>query len=370
MTLLNQSHKLLWHRIKRRALQHLWLSRIVLLVVFFGFLLSLGIIFFQPIKAFFTRLWTGPKMVTTFFSDPLYVLPSSNAVTNVLFLGMGGEEHDGGELTDTMIFASLNLKNTDLTMLSIPRDIWVPSIEAKINAAYAFGEKKEKGSGYVLIEDAVYEIIGQPIHYIISLDFESFVALIDTLGGVEVEVERSFRDEKYPIKGRENDDCGGDLEYSCRYQAVEFKAGKTIMDGETALIFSRSRHAKGEEGTDFARSLRQQKIIASLKDKVTSSKVLLNPVKLFELKKIATEYVHLEKEISDEEYAAFASFAFAFWRQDKQIRNITLETGTIDNPGFLINPPLEKYGQWVLEPRGGNWKEFQAFFRSKILETY
>lgn len=360
--------KLAFPRLKRKLFQHVWLARIMILTGIIVFIGSLSLLFAKPLEMLFDKIVTGPRVVSTFFTDPLYTLPSYDGRTNVLFIGMGGEEHDGSMLTDTIIFISLDLKNTGVTMLSIPRDIWVPSIEAKINAAYAFGENKEKGGGYPLIEDAVYEIVGQPIHYIVSLDFESFTHLIDLVGGIDVYVDRSFTDNNYPIKGKEKDLCEGDPLYRCRYETIHFDRGEQHMDGETALKFSRSRHAEGEEGTDFARSLRQQKVIQALKEKLVSSKILLNPKKLWEFKQLASQYIKVEGELSDKEYAAFAGFGFSFWRSGKEIKTLVLEMGSDDNPGFLVSPPMEKYDQWVLEPRSGGWEEFQAYLRLKLKE--
>ena len=368
MLLLFQKVKVAFPKIKRRFFQHIWVARIVLVTIALTGIVGLGILLAKPLKVVTDHLLAGPKVVTTFFTDPLYTLPSYDGRTNVLFLGMGGGTHDGAKLTDTIIFISLNLKNTSVTMLSIPRDIWISSIEAKINSAYYFGEERQVGGGYPLIEDAVYEITGQPIHYIVSLDFESFTELIDVLGGIEVTVDKSFTDEWYPIKGKENDLCDGDPQYRCRYETLRFEQGQQHMDGTLALKFSRSRHADGEEGSDFARSQRQQKVIQAIKDKAISSKILLNPKKLWGFKQLASKYVYIDKPITDEEYAAFAGFAFSFWRSGKEIKTLTLETGTDDNPGFLVSPALEKYDQWVLEPRSGDWVEFQAYFRMKLKE--
>ncbi len=355
-------------KIKRKASKHFILTRIILIILSLALIIFLLCLLSKPARSFFNQIIKGPRMITTFFSNPLYTLPSYNGITNVLFLGMGGEGHDGALLTDTMILFSLNLKTDSVVMLSIPRDIWVASIEAKINSAYMFGENREAGGGYAVIEDAVYEIIDMPIHYIISIDFASFQEIVDTLGGVDVNIDQAFTDEWYPIAGKENDLCNGDPEYRCRYETISFSAGSQHMDGVTALKFSRSRHANGDEGTDFARSQRQQKIISAIKEKLLSPEILLNPKKIIEIKNTGLKYVKLNKEITEEEIAAFASFAYSFYKDKKEIKTITLETGDPDNPGFLVNPPISKYGSWVLESRKGDWLDFNAYFKQKIEE--
>src|SRR5690606_17112238 len=100
----------------------------------------------------------------------------------------------------------------------------------------------------------------------------------DAVGGVDVNVERAFVDYEYPIEGRENA-----YPISSRYKTLDFKVGMQHMDGQTALEYARSRHAAGVEGTDFARSQRQQKVITAFKDKVFSTKTLTNPSALLNI---------------------------------------------------------------------------------------
>ncbi|MFC1710470.1 LCP family protein, partial [Patescibacteria group bacterium] len=207
--------------------------------------------------------------------------------TNVLILGKGGEGHDAPDLTDTIIFASISHEDGSVSMISLPRDIWVDELKTKLNSLYYWGNQKQEGGGLILAKSHVEEVIGQPLHYGIVIDFEGFVDVIDVIGGVEVNVKNGFTDEKYPIMGKEDDECGGDTEFKCRYKTVKFDKGTQTMDGKTALIFVRSRNADGDEGTDLARAERQELIIASVKDKVLSSQILLSPKKLRSLYEIS-----------------------------------------------------------------------------------
>ncbi|PIP52829.1 hypothetical protein COX08_04320 [Candidatus Beckwithbacteria bacterium CG23_combo_of_CG06-09_8_20_14_all_34_8] len=362
-------HSWLGSKFKRRILQNIWLSRILIIIFTSIVVFILALVLFKPVRNFFTKLLVGPKIVTTFFSDPLYNLPNYNGRTNILFLGIGGEGHDGGNLTDTLIFISLNLKNNSVAMVSIPRDIWVSSLSAKINAAYEIGEKESTGSGNLLVEDAVYEITGEPTHYTVMMDFAGFQHLIDTLGGIDITIDKSFTDEKYPISGKENDLCGGDTKFACRFETITFEKGLQHMDGATALKFSRSRHSTDlEEGTDFARALRQQKVIAAIKVKALSPSILLNPTRINQFREVVLKYIKVNPSISDNQISALAGFGFSFWRNNKSVQTLNLDMGDEENPGFLISPPLEKYDQWVLESRWGDWKEFQRYLKQKLEE--
>ncbi len=133
----------------------------------------------------------GSKVVYSFLQSPEENLVYTNGRTNVLLLGIGGEAQDGADLTDTIIFASIDIKTGDTVMVSIPRDIWSDLLKAKINTAYHYGEERRSGGGFLLARQAVEEVIGQPIHYVFLLDFNAFVEAIDLLGGVEIQVDRT-----------------------------------------------------------------------------------------------------------------------------------------------------------------------------------
>lgn len=183
---------------------------------------------------------------------------------NVLLMGIGGSGHDGAYLTDTMIVASINVKTHEAVMVSIPRDFayTIPGIGFnKINATYAYARADgEREAGEAAIAAAEH-VTGLEIPYYAVIDFRGFVEAINNIGGVDVVIENTFTDSSFP-NDYPNDTRG--------YLApITFTAGPAHMDGRTALIFARSRHSNNpKEGSDFARSERQKKIIAAVKEKV------------------------------------------------------------------------------------------------------
>lgn len=190
---------------------------------------------------------------------------------NILLLGMGGEGHDGPLLTDTIIAAQIDPESQEAVLLSIPRDFIVGLPSAgfrKINSAYAFAEQAGSGTGGEATIKAVEKLTGWEIPYFAVVDFKGFVKAVDHVGGLDVYVERSFTDSTYP------DETYGYL------PEVSFKEGFDHMDGKRALQFARSRHGSSGEGSDFARSERQKKIISAFAQKV----IKLN---LIDLKKIS-----------------------------------------------------------------------------------
>ncbi|MFH0979591.1 MAG: LCP family protein [Candidatus Roizmanbacteria bacterium] len=263
---------------------------------------------------------------------------------NILFLGIAGGSYDGPNLSDSIIVANYNFKTNKLTTVSIPRDIWSDTLQDKINSAYAYGEaKKPNGGGFILSKAEVEAIVGLPIQYSAVIDFDQFKELIDFVGGIEVEVDNSFVDKKFPIVGYEDDDCDGDKTYSCRYETISFTKGKTNMNGDTALKFARSRNAEGKEGTDFSRENRQQKILEAAKNKLLGSAKKLNLKTYQELYAIIDKLV--KRDITNQQAAIIAK-NIVFKGNFKQ-QNIIL------GEDFFINPLISSNqynGLWVLIP--------------------
>lgn len=306
---------------------------------------------------------------------------------NLLLLGRGGARHDGPNLTDTIIFASLDTKNKKVTLVSIPRDLWVPQLNSKINAAYADGEEKRKGGGLIEAKSVVSKITGQNIDYGIVIDFSGFVRAVDMIGGVDVKVDRSFDDYEYPAEGKEDDLCGhseqeikdytatesAELElqkyFSCRYEHVHFDAGLNHMDGQTALKFVRSRHATGAEGTDFARSQRQEKVIQAVKDKVFSLDTILNPAKLFGL--YDTLKSSIDTNIPTSQFDDFIKLARDM--KKAQIKSGVIDIGDENREGLLIHPEIssEYRYEWVLIPALGvqNYAGIQKYINCTVLSN-
>jgi len=304
---------------------------------------------------FYLRSRKGSNFVSGFVSDPGTSLASTAGRTNLVFLGIGGENHEAGDLTDSMIFLSLSHADSSLAIMSLPRDIWVDTMAAKINTAYHYGSTRREGGGLDLAKSAVAEVTGQPIHYALALDFEGFVAAIDAVGGIDVIVTQAFDDYKYPIPGQEDAEPE-----SARYEHLHFDAGPTHMDGTTALKFARSRHAEGDEGTDFARSARQQLIIMAFKDKLLASQTLLN---LETLKNIYNSFQSsVDTDIKEGEFGSF----FRFFLKYQQANTPSLSLSIDD---YLVNPLNRSsyQGQWVLIPEQ-NWAAIHDYVAQTLAQ--
>jgi len=335
-------------------------------------------------------LWKSSALLALFWQTSVHEITHINAPPpkpiNLLLLGIGGGTHEGPDLTDTIIFMHVDPVNKKVTLVSLPRDLWVPDLSAKVNATYTFASEKKPGSGLSVTESEIGKILGQHIDYGVKIDFSGFVKAVDILGGLDINVDETFDDYAYPIEGQEDATCGltqdqiasnsaaiasgsaTELQsFSCRYKHIHFDQGPTHMDGETALEYVRSRHALGPEGSDFSRSKRQEKVISAFKAKLFSVGTILNPVKMIDL--INTLSGSLETDIPQSKYADFIQTAQDM--KGAKIASTVIDTGDSETGryGLLINPPLADYGgAWVLAPRTGatDYSEIQEYVACMI----
>ncbi len=308
------------------------------LALILAVILIVIVLFLAPFYTFIKNDLKVSPLKTIFSLDGIKKVDNQ---TNILILGIPGGSHEGPLLSDSITIVHYDFTKKQLISIGIPRDIWSDTLQDKINSAYAYGEGKKEGGGLKLAKAEIGSIVGFPIEYGAVINFQEFKKLIDFIGGVDVDVQRSFVDKKFPIDGKEDDPCGGDPEFKCRYQTVSFTKDRTHMDGETALKFVRSRNAEGDEGSDFARSQRQQLVLSAIKDKV--KKTLLS----FNLPKIKQLYDSLDKlvirDISNQQVAIlFKDIGLG--------KNFSQKSFALPKELFTIPNPYVYYGKYVLIP--------------------
>lgn len=313
------------------------------------------------------RFSLTPALIWAALTTDTSVLRQTDGRTNVVLLGISGGTNEGGNLTDTILVLSMRLKDQDSVMISVPRDIWIPSFKDKINAAYRVGEEKNPGiGGLTLAKATVEEVVGIPVHYALLVDFSGFTELVDALGGIEVNVAETFTDARYPIAGKENDLCNGDPEFNCRYETITFTRGVEQMDGERALKYVRSRHAEGENGTDFSRAKRQQAVLLAMKNKILSRQLLTDRSKITSLMLLVNKTITTDMLLGEE-----IIFGRALLANTQSVRQAAL---TQDEPekgklGLLINPPQWQYdGLWVLVPKHEDFNQIHVYIEC-VLEN-
>jgi LCP family protein required for cell wall assembly len=252
------------------------------------------------------------------------------------------------------------MKSNRITTIGVPRDVWSETLHQKINAAYATGEAIKPGKGMTLARAEVSSIMGVPIHYAAVIRFSQFTELIDNLEGVEVNVDKSFTDTEFPVTGRENDLCGGDPDYKCRYESISFEKGVRHMNGDTALKYVRSRHATGAEGSDFARNQRQQSVMKAIRGKIITADMILNPAKIEGLYKTIDKLV--ERDITNEQGALIA-------RNILLKRNFGQTSGVLPREIFTVPDAWQYNGQYVLVPKSGTFDEAHKYVDTLLHEN-
>lgn len=332
---------------------------------------------------------------------------------NFLLMGFGGEGHDGPYLTDSMMVFHIDLKKNTISLISLPRDLWVklPTktkevFHSKINSIYQMGMYEWKNFPGVkvaktgtpqLVKDAVQTVTGLTIDNVVTVDFTGFAKSVDALGGIDVKVQKTFDDYEYPIEGKDKDLCGKDEDFAkiekflkpgydeeekkrlfaekpeletffkniteepkdafpCRYEHLHFDAGMTHMDGETALKYVRSRHSL-QDGTDFGRAARQQQFVQAVKDKVLNVGIV---AKIFPLMEEMKQ--HITTDVGGDDIKKFLAEA----KDAKNYRIISIHMSDSD----YLRSSFSDYGGYILIPRTGedNWKEVHAMIKNGILE--
>ncbi len=228
---------------------------LILILVFIGFQVIRSLDFSSIIFSFGQKLQTAPS-----------------GRTNILLAGIGGDKHDGGNLTDTVMVASIDYDQKLVPMVSIPRDLYVKTSQtgkSKLNEVFWLAKKQYgKQQGLYVLKEVASEILGQDIQYYVKVDFDGFVKIVDALGGVDVDVEKDIYDVEYPLGETIN------------YTTFSLKKGLRHLDGATALKYARSRHGKGNERGDFDRARRQQILLNAIKEKAFSLNILTDPGKI------------------------------------------------------------------------------------------
>lgn len=280
-----------------------------------------------------------------------------------VLLGYGGGNHEGGYLTDSIMVVIADPSRKTMTLLSIPRDSWVPLLfdgenatYGKVNEAYAQVKetglhperlpryKGDNGAGN-FVKDTLSQLLGIPIDNYLALDFAGFREMIDAVGGIEVEVPDSFS-ALYPA----NDDPSIDASW----MTVTFAKGKEHMDGERAIQFARAREAidNPSEGTDFARSRRQRIILEAFKSQ------LFQPGGLIHLPQIlAISAQHLDTDYAIQDVGQLGQFIMSW----KDVRFYQTALSLSNYLGEDTGPG----GAYVLVPGtpANSWGQIRAFAR-------
>lgn len=265
---------------------------------------------------------------------------------NILLLGMRGTSMPGGGLlADTVMVAMAKPNENKIALLSIPRDLYVKhpssSTQSKINSVHAIYEEGGEGKGMDAIKQVVGEITGLPIHYAVRIDFVGFKELVDTVGGIDIYLDKPFL-EPEQFEGE---------------NALNFSlpTGKNHIDGQRALFFVRARYTS----SDFDRAKRQQQVLIALKDKLLGLGTLADFGKVNNIMNVLGNDVRTDMDIS--EMKKF--FNLANKMQNPQISQKVLDTSA---EGLLYSTRADtpEGKTYILLPAGGNYEKIHELCKN------
>lgn len=271
---------------------------------------------------------------------------------NILMLGRGGTENQAPDLTDTIMIASVDLKNQTASLFSIPRDTYVgnESDNSKINGVFsrakeqALYRKKTKDqaedAGIVAITAKAREIAGVPIHKYVLTDYKAFRDVVNSLGGVDVTVPQPIYD---------------------RFTGWKFKKGLQTMNGDMALKYARTRH--GSARGDFDRNENQRRLLVAMRQKATSTGIVANPVRLNSLANAVQKNIRTDLSLDE------AKTIFGKTKNLPENKILSLDLAKPDGP--LIQTGMA-YGQSIVRPIAGleDYSKIRAYTRTNMMDPY
>ena len=238
----------------RRWLRRLGVILLVLLAVVLGAVAAVAFLAKQEINDLVKAETPEQRATQSQLAKPLAGKP-----TNILVLGSDHRTGTGDDdrRSDTMLLVRLDPQNRSISMLSIPRDLYVniPGHgQSKINDAYSLG-------GAELSVKTIKEVTGLDVNFTMDIDFKGFRGVVDTLGGIWVDVDRDYL-----------------IGENTGIAAIDVDAGYQRLYGKQALQYARYRH---DGRSDFNRIARQQQVLAGLKKQLGAKGVASNIPGLF-----------------------------------------------------------------------------------------
>jgi LCP family protein required for cell wall assembly len=207
--------------------------------------------------------------------------------TNILLLGSdtdgkGNDAQNGTPLAQTVMIITIDPQTNYVGMLSIPRDMQVTNqgyIEPKLDEVFehsyignTLADKVASGAG--AMEDAIEYNFGIHIDHYAWIGLSGFVKVIDTIGGIDVDIIHPMVDDAYP------DDVGNTTGSIYDYKRLYISPGPQHLNGLQALDYVRTRHS--DLVGDFGRTVRQQQIISQLKAKLATPEMISKATELLQ----------------------------------------------------------------------------------------
>lgn len=282
-------------------------------------------------------------------------LDSTDGITNILVAGNSSDDtgHSGAALTDSIMIVSINQETKRVTLISVPRDLWVyiPGYGYhKINAAYPYG-------GMSLLEEVIEQNLGIHCHYDLLVNYTALKEAVDAVGGIDVTIASSDSRGLYDSS----------IDYTTSEALVNLANGTHHLTGQQALNLARARgkgHGSyGYTQSDFTRTQYQQQILLGLYAKAKSAAVIAN---LFAAGKIISS---LGSNISTDLTLGQMETLYSDYKSSSTtITQVTLNSVNGKN---LLASYTSSNGQSALIPAAGldNFTTIQSALKSIIEES-
>lgn len=269
---------------------------------------------------------------------------------NFLIMGYGGSGHDGAYLTDSLVIISMMPQSHHTTLISVPRDLWIQNPPnsgnySKINAVYTTASNNNANpiAGGNAVAQKISLVTGLQVNYWMTINFAGFRDFIDAIGGIDVTVPDAFT-AKYPA----NDDPA----MNPNWTIVKFTPGPQHMDGQRAIIYARARYVLDNpaEGSDFARSQRQQLIMKAA---------------LAKMKQWQT-WPHMYGALDKLEHTLYSNLSLADLAEFalKMDLNTAHRVG-LSNANVLVDATSND-GQAILLPQNNDWALIPAYIQKQL----
>ncbi len=279
--------------------------------------------------------------------------PWTGGRLNVLLIGSDQRPREGTFNTDTLIVASIDPKTKQVALFSLPRDtVNVPlppgkaqafygTVPCKINSLWTTATGRpdlfpgnDRQRGFQALKDALGYLYGIDISYYVEVNFDGFKKVVDTVGGVTINVQFPVLDDTYPAEGP-----------GSRLARVYIPAGIQHMTGAEALVYARSRHGS----IDFDRSQRQQRVLVSLKDQTNVNALLPRLPDLVQALKTA---IHSDMPVD----------------QLPSLFRLADGVDTANIRSYVFSPPL--YGREVLGRCGDQIEPYIGKIRQAVRDAF
>jgi len=350
-------------RLNKKVIKRIILVIIILIVLAAGFI---------GVRAFIasSKIFNGNIFDLLSTAQPLKT--DQYGRSNIVIFGTSEDDpgHPGSDLTDSIMIVSIDQKNKNAAMVSVPRDLWVKygqacdaGYEGRVNAVYSCYSDggSDEVTGANALKDNIGDNFGMDIQYYAHVNYTVVKQVVDAVGGVEVTIQssdpRGILDRNFDWK------CG----YRCYY--VKYANGPTgTMDGEHALFLARARGDDNGQATyglpngNFDREKNQQKILTAIKTKATSAGTLSNPVAVTNL--IDAMGNNVRTNFSGGEIKTLISLA-------QDIPTDKIKSVSLVEPGNSVVTTGNVSGQSIVRPVEGiyDFSGIRTYLRQKFQVT-